>query len=103
MKPTISSRELCLQASERARNTWIQDGALGISRERNEDFRTVSGLPGCDHNIVQVMMFDLLIAHIFSGNALYGNHDLQKEVDVINRLEQSMRLNSDSTKRECMI
>lgn len=100
MLPEISSREHCLQASERARYTWMQDGAPGISRERNEDFRTVSGLPGGDQSILFVMIFDLLVAHVFTGNILYGNHDLQKEVDVIDRLGQSMRLNSDSSKCE---
>lgn len=103
MQPAISSGELCLQASERARNAWLQDEALGISRQRNEDFRTVCGLPEADQSILLVMIFDLLVSHIFSGNILYGNHDLQRELDVINRLEQSMSLNSDSSKCEWIL
>jgi hypothetical protein len=67
---------------------------------RNQDFRTASKFPGADENVFLVMIFDLLVDKVFSAKVLYGDHELQKEIDVIKQLELSMKLNSDSSKSE---
>lgn len=98
VRPAVSNDDQCFEASERARNTWIGDAAQGIGRVRNQDFFAASKFPGADESIFLVMIFDLLIDHVFSAKVLYGNQDLQREIDVIRQLEPPMRLNSDSSK-----
>lgn len=103
MQPAINSSEQCFQASERARNAWARDASLGICRARNQDFRTASKFSGADGSIFLVMIFDLLIDHIFSTKLQYGNHELHREIDAIKRLGLSMGLNSPSPKSEYTI
>lgn len=103
MQPAIDSSEQCFQASERAQNNRARDASLGICRARNQDFRTASKFPGADQNIFLVMIFDILIDHIFSTKLQYGNQELQREIDAIQRLGLSVGLNSRSPKSEYTI
>lgn len=103
MSPSISSAEQCFQASERARNDWVQDTTLSVSTLRNQDFREVSKFPGTDESIFLVMIFDVLIDHVFSADVFYANRALQREVDVMKELEQSVKLSSESSRGECII
>lgn len=103
MSPSISSAEQCFQASERARNDWVQDTTLSVSTLRNRDFREASKFPGVDESIFLVMIFDILIDHVFSAEVIYANQDLQREIDVMKQLEQSVKLSSESARGECII
>lgn len=46
------------------------------------------------------MIFDLLVEMVFSAEVMYGDNQLQREIDVIKQLEDAMGLNSDSSKSE---
>ena len=76
---------------------------MGISRVRNQDFCAASKFTQADESIFLVMIFDLLVDHIFSAKVLYGNQELQKEIDVIRQLEPSMKLNSETPKSEVVV
>lgn len=100
MRPEISTPEQRSQASRRARNIWVQNPTRNISRVRNQDYCAASEFPSADESIFLVMIFDLLVERIFSAKVMYGDHDLQREVDVINQLVPQMEKSSKSTKRE---
>lgn len=100
MNPAISNSEQCFQAFQCARKIQGQDAGLNLSRARNQDFRTVSKFPGADENVFLVMVFDLLVEMVFSAEVMYGDNQLQREIDVIKQLGDAMRLNSDSPKSE---
>lgn len=103
MLPSISSSEQCFQASERARNVWAGEKALRISRYRNQDFFVASKFPCADDNIFLVMIFDILIDKVFSAKVRYTDKGLQREIDVIEQLESSMKLIPESNRSEYIV
>ncbi|KAL1860362.1 hypothetical protein Daus18300_009275 [Diaporthe australafricana] len=99
VRPEISTPEQRSQASRRAQHTWARNPTSGISRLRNQDFCAASKFPSANESIFLVMIFDLLVKRIFSAKIMYGDRDLQREVDVINQLVPTMERSSKSTKR----
>lgn len=50
-----------------------------------------------------VMVFDILIDHVFSAKVFYANRDLQREIDVMKELEPSMKLSLESSRCEYIV
>ncbi|POS74751.1 hypothetical protein DHEL01_v206853 [Diaporthe helianthi] len=96
--PAFSNPKQCFQAFQCTRKIRGQDARLNLSRARNQDFRATSKFRGADDNVILVMIFDLLVEMVFSAEVIYGDNQLQREIDVTKQLGDAMRLNSGSSK-----